>query len=190
MYLARMRARPSDSVGKCTVSVVARALDPTVVIVSMPEEMNSELDRVLEANLDDAARTYAFTMQAVNQPAPQHFAANKIDDSVRHALEWTARAEVDKVIEFREKEMRRIEEAGALMRKNGETDRWFEGADEQVRGVAKGFNGPLAEMLAKESGFWDEECIDTMRHGAKVVGTLPYSGCGEPHEYRPGNDVE
>ena len=53
---------------------------------------------------------------------------------------------------------------------------WFKESDKIIQNVSVGFNGPLAEWLAEQFGYEDKECIEFMRRGAPIAGTLSASG--------------
>lgn len=79
-------------------------------------------------------------------------------------------------MEYREFAITKIEEFANKLINDGLVSKWFEGTDELTRRVSGKFNGPLAEELAKQTGYIDEDCIQMFREGAPVTGALPESG--------------
>jgi len=79
-------------------------------------------------------------------------------------------------MEHREHAITKIEEFANKLINDGLVSKWFDGTDELTRRVSGKFNGPLAEELAKQSGYIDKDCIQMFRDGAPVTGALPESG--------------
>lgn len=42
--------------------------------------------------------------------------------------------------------------------------------------------GALAELLAERANFADKHCVDSLREGTPLFGTLPAAACAEPHD--------
>ena len=71
-----------------------------------------------------------------------------------------------------------IEADAAALYASGAVDTWFGEADEHVRAISVGVNGPLWDRLLKAAGHEDLQCIEQFRQGAQLLGKLPVTGNG------------
>ena len=96
------------------------------------------------------------------------------------ALDWTLARTPAEVVSEREEILQRIERAAAHFRASGAAAAWLAGSDPLVARVSASVNGPLCAWLAGEAGWDDAEAVDTLRHGAPLIGVLPRVGLGAP----------
>jgi hypothetical protein len=81
------------------------------------------------------------------------------------ATEWIAARNAQEIIAEREAMIAGLEEANQQMWRSGLCQQWFEGADEAVRAVTKGVNGPLLAALLEASGYADVAVVELLRKG-------------------------
>ena len=92
-----------------------------------------------------------------------------VPDDVKSALRWSAAHSAQEAMDRREEIMQAIEEAAVDLRQRGDCDRWLGSAAPMVRRLSEKVHGPLLELLAKQIGYDDAECIDMFRDGARLV---------------------
>ena len=68
------------------------------------------------------------------------------------------------------------------MRKSGQCEAWFVGADHDVRQIAHDVNGPLCEALVAKCAYEDSVVAEVFRTGAPLYGDMPLCGIGMPTE--------
>ena len=89
------------------------------------------------------------------------------------AVDWIIGHEAVDVIARREEAICRIEALGHDLLRTGACDNWFNGCDAGVKRVAAGVNGPLMELLVKETGHCDAQCPLIFKHGTRCARVLP-----------------
>ena len=114
-----------------------------------------------------------------DSPHPFGVHARPLPAQVADALDWCSSRPPEQRVAAREATIRHIERHAAALKNSGEVESWFRGADEIMRAVSDGVNGPLLEHLAKESGFHDLEAVSLFRCGAPMTGKLPVTGNGD-----------
>ena len=72
----------------------------------------------------------------------------------------------------------RFEKAAALFRASGAADAQLAGNGPLVSGSSA--PGPFRLLLAGEACWGDVEVIETLRHGAPLIGALPRADLGSP----------
>ena len=154
--------------------IVAEAVDG-------PSE-NQERHAVSDWVADAHERKLEFMSRALSETV-QFEKDVKMPDFVKEAVDWVTTRGAQEITNQREHLIRQLEQRAEDLRSSGACDRWFNGADSHVRGVAREINGPLLEELAAITCAPDAKCIECFRHGAQLLGKLPCSGIGEPFEY-------
>ena len=95
---------------------------------------------------------------------------------------------------WREDVIGKIEHLAAQLCSSGKCTQWFANADSHIAKVlhislgvsssvfasilqvSANVNGPLLEILCGMCSYEDPDCINTLRHGAVLVGDLPVTG--------------
>ena len=109
--------------------------------------------------------------------------SKEVASDVTAALQWTRKRRPTQVIEEREAIICAIEKRGAEFKQNGQAASWLSGGCKAATSVSLTVNGPLFEVLARESGHSDAQACDILKNGAQLVGELPYTGLGSPHVF-------
>ena len=95
---------------------------------------------------------------------------------------------------WREDVIGKIEHLAAQLCSSGKCTQWFANADSHIAKVlhlsldvtssvfasilqvCADVNGPLLELLCSMCSYEDADCVNTLRHGAVLVGDLPVTG--------------
>ena len=72
------------------------------------------------------------------------------------------------IMEEREEMICMLELASHKMWESGLCDKWFQGADDTLKKVTKGVNGPLLAALLQASGHVDCNCTELLRRGVRL----------------------
>ena len=128
-----------------------------------PEGQLQEVEARSKADKEE--QKLEFTLKALDSPDPfeQQIV---LPPDITEAMRWQAVRSPEEVIGEREVIMQRLEAADRVMRKNGLCDKWFEGADHQVRRVAASVNGIILEDLCRAVEYTDSSCVELFRKGS------------------------
>ena len=123
--------------------------------------------------LDGECKRYSdFVTKTLATPTPNATGVTELDNDLKDALESAATTDPKEVWRFREHVVTQVKRTAARLVRDGETARWLAQADAATRGVSAGVNGPLAELLARQTGFPDANPFSDFRHGGRVAGQL------------------
>ena len=111
------------------------------------------------------------------------------DPSVKDALEWTCRHTPSQVISFRESVTQKIEKLGEHLKHCGKTLQWLQKGCRAAATVSADVNGPLFEKLVMGTKHVDPCAVDLLKNGAQLLGSLPNSRIGTPHEFATHGDI-
>ena len=138
---------------------------------------------------EDDERMIKFVMDAFEDETPFDSKSCLHPDLLR-CFEWMAARSTEEAIRDREAVISAIERDAAKFREAGLTATWFGAADNIIKEICVGINGPLLELLLKLSGHVDPLCANMFRDGAPLVGKLPVSGNGVRENKRPHESIE
>ena len=106
----------------------------------------------------EESRKLKFMADALSSPWPAQ-EAFFIEPDLQEALDWVAARSPDEVMRAREEIICAIEARAAHLRASGAVEAWMSEADDILRGVAAGVNGPLLEELASITDYHDAGSI-------------------------------
>ena len=127
-------------------------------------------NRIAVGGLDYGDRAYVdFIRNAVGEGSHMFDKDVVIAADVIEAAQWTIRRSVDAVMRARERDIQRIEERAAGLRRAGAVDRWMAAAPSDVARVAEGVNGQFFHELLQEADWVDQDVVNFFR---KAVARL------------------
>ena len=114
----------------------------------------------------------------------------ELHPQVLEAFQWMSERTEDQRIAAREEVTLWIEEMASECASSGMKERWFVGADPQVKAVSADVAGPVLEFLADHTNYHDVLCVDMFRSGGPFLGKLPFAGNGRPESFPQHTDVD
>ena len=104
--------------------------------------------------------------------------SNALSEDVMSCLSWMSQHTAEDTNARREAMICAIEADSMALHLSGAVDRWFGDADEHIRAITEGVNGPLLDRLLSAAGHEDLECTEVFRHGAQLLGKMVVTGNG------------
>ena len=95
------------------------------------------------------------------------------------AIDWLAARTPQQIISEREAMIIKLEEASGAMWASGLCEQWFCAADDKIKDVSAGVNGPLFTALLRALDYVDTGCTQLLREGTlhSLLGVRNMSCC-------------
>jgi len=121
---------------------------------------------------------------------PDPSEASALPETLTAAIDWVASTAPATIMAEREAIVNRIIDRAHELHTSGAVKQWYAAADADIRQACAEVNGPLMEELVHQSGFRDDECPDSFRHGARFIGPLKCPATMAPVQHRPPASIQ